>query len=276
MKKLSLLIAVLLLLALLINHFSDKAIYHPIKEVAPLPANFEEICFDNASAQKLCAAYKPAPKGRPTILLFHGNSGNISYYNTFARLYSHYGYGVFMFDYRGFGKSEGKLNQDNFFEDARSALDFLITKKNIAPNDIILFAHSLGNAALIEAALAYNDLPFKAVIMQSPFTNTPDMAASFFMGEPYKHDSFYRKALSAAFRPLLANKLFDNISKISGLKHPVFMLYSRQDMLIPWQMSDALFKKAPRGSINFISPYGGHNDFEWGVDAVNEYIQSLP
>ena len=53
------------------------------------------------------------------------------------------------------------------------------------------------------------------------------------------------------------------------------MLYSRQDMLIPWQMSDALFQKAPQGSKNFISPYGGHNDFEWGVDAVNDYIKSL-
>ena len=275
MKKILTALAALLALALFINYFSDRIIYHPIKEVAPLPPGFEEICFDNASSQKLCAAYKPAPKDGKTIILFHGNSGNISYYNTFARLYAHYGYGVFIFDYRGFGKSEGKLNQANFYEDASSALDFLITKMNIPPNDIILFAHSLGNAALIQTALTYNDLPFKALIMQSPFTNTPDMAASFFMGEDYKQNSLTRKLLSAVFRPLLANKLFDNISKIEQMKHPVFMLYSRQDMLIPWQMSDALFKKAPKGSENFISPYGGHNDFEWGVDAVDDYIKSL-
>lgn len=274
MKKFFTIIIVLAAAFAAINYAADSVIYHPLKEVDLMPEGFKEINFPNADGQILNAAYKPAAPGADTILLFHGNAGNISYYIQFAEIYSARGFGIFMFDYGGFGKSEGGLNQESFFEDAKAALDYLITRGNIPPQKLILFAHSLGNAALLEAALAYNGLPFKALIMQSPFTNTPDMAASFLMRE-YSHNSVLRKALSAAAYPFLFNKLFDNISKIGRLKSPVFMLYSRQDMLIPWEMSDALFKAAPAGSRNFISGHGGHNNFEWGENAVLNYLSSL-
>lgn len=276
MKKFSFIIIALAAVFIALNYAADYVIYRPLKEVAPMPKNFKETVIAKTSGETLYAALSPAKPGKETIILFHGNAGNISYYIQFAEIYSAQGFGVFMFDYGGFGKSEGGLNQESFFEDAKAALDHLITKENIPPQKLILFAHSLGNAALLETALAYNGLPFKALIMQSPFTNTPDMAASFLMRGGYHHNSVLRKTASALAYPFLFNKLFNNIDKIRDLKNPVFIIYSRQDMLIPWEMSDALFKSAPAGSRNFISPHGGHNNFEWSEKAVSDYLESLP
>lgn len=275
MKKFSFIIIIAAAFFIAVNYAADHVIYRPLKEVAPMPANFKEIVISKTSGENLYAALSPANPGKETIMLFHGNAGNISYYIQFAEIYSAKGFGVFMFDYGGFGKSEGSLNQESFFEHAKAALDYLITKENIPPQKLILFAHSLGNAALLETALAYNGLPFKALIMQSPFTNTPDMAASFLTHGGYRHNSVLRKIASALAYPFLFNKLFNNIDKIGTLKNPVFMIYSRQDMLIPWEMSDALFKAAPAGSRNFISPHGGHNNFEWSEKAVFDYLVSL-
>lgn len=276
MKKFLFIIIILTAAFIAVNYAADLAIYHPLKDVAPMPAGFKNVTISKVSGETLAASYKPAAPGKDTVILFHGNAGNISYYIQFAEIYSAQGFGVFMFDYGGFGKSEGGLNQESFFEDAKAALDYVITKENIPPQKLILFAHSLGNAALLEAALAYNGLPFKALIMQSPFTNTPDMAASFLIRSDYNHNSFFRKTASALFYPFLFNKLFNNIAKIGNLKNPVFIIYSRQDMLIPWEMSDALFKAAPAGSKNFISSHGGHNNFEWSEEAVLNYLDSLP
>ncbi len=274
MKRFLIFIASIAILCLFLNYIADHVIFRPLEEVAPMPEGFKELVFNTSDGTELHAAYKTAAPGKDTILFFHGNAGNISYYIQFADIYSAMGYGVFMFDYRGFGKSKGTLNQSNFFTDAKAALDYFLLKLNIAPKESILFSHSLGNAALIEAVLAYNGTPFKALVLQSPFTNTPEMAASFLYGK-YDRNALVTKVASKVFYPILSNKLFNNIAKISKIKQPIFMLYTKQDMLIPWQMSDALFKAAPQGSKNFISEHGGHNNFEWGAEAVQDYLLGL-
>lgn len=272
MKKLLLFIIAVLIILFGLNQIADLIIYSPLQQVAPMPQGFTQEVFESSDNTPLYGSYKPAQERKPTILFFHGNAGNISYYRQFAEFYSALGYGIFMFDYRGFGDSKGTLNQENFFKDGKAALDYILTKKQIPPQNLVLFAHSLGNAALIDL-LQDNVLPFKAIILKSPFTNTPDMAASFLFKD-YNPAGLGERITSGLFYPVLFNKLFNNIAKMPNIKQPVFVVYSKQDMLIPWQMSDEIFKAAPKGSQNYISPYGGHNGFEWCSTQIDEYIKS--
>ena len=272
MKKFLFLIIAVILILLGLNQIANLVIYSPLDNVAPMPNDFQPEVFESSDNTPLYGVYKPAQEGKPTILFFHGNAGNISYYRQFAEEYSALGYGIFLFDYRGFGQSKGTLNQENFFKDGKSALDYVLTKKQIPPQDLVLFAHSLGNTALIDL-LQDNPLSFRAVILKSPFTNTPDMAASFLFKD-YKYNGFGERFAAGLAYSFLFNKLFDNIAKMPKVKHPVFVVYSKQDMLISWQMSEAIFKAAPQGSKNYVSEFGGHNGFEWCTDAINAYIQS--
>lgn len=272
MKKLFFFIIAIIFILAGLNQFADHIIYAPLQQVAPMPQGFTQEVFESSDNTPLYGSYKPAQEGKPTILFFHGNAGNISYYRQFAQEYAALGYGVFLFDYRGFGQSKGTLNQENFFKDGKSALDYILTQKQIPPQDLVLFAHSLGNTALIDL-LQDNPLSFRAVILKSPFTNTPDMAASFLF-KNYKYNGFGERLAAGVAYSFLFNKLFDNIAKMPKVKHPVFIVYSKQDMLISWQMSDAIFKAAPKGSQNYISAFGGHNGFEWCSKQIDDYIKS--
>lgn len=253
-----------------INLLANTAMYHPSRQKLPFTLPFERIGLPAANGQIIDAVFLPAKPGKETILFSHGNAGNITYFETLPRLYSKYGYGVLMYDYRGFGQSKGRISQKHIYQDAATALDFLISEKGLTPQQIILWGHSLGNSPTIELAVKNNALPFRAVVLQSPFTNIPQMAYAL-IARGYRQDSLGEKLIAALLTPLLFNKLHNNIGKIADVKAPLLVGYTTGDELIPWQMSQALADQHPN-AVKFKSNEGSHNDFEWFENAAVAFL----
>jgi len=259
----------------MINLIADSIIFHPEDHHGHhLLPSFEEITFTTDDGATIHGIYIPPADFMDTILFFHGNAGNITYFEGFAEAYSRHGYGFLLFDYRGFGRSEGKISERNIYADSRAAAQYLIKEKKTAPANIILMGYSLGCAAAVRTALDFNDAGFKAVILQSPFTNISQLGAALIAGR-YDPSSTLQKIIIGILHVALFNKRFDNLAVIGGVKPPVLIGYSKQDMLIPWQMSEALADAAPQGTQKYMSPYGHHADHAWLVKPVLDFINSL-
>ena len=249
-------------------------VFRPQKKRWPLKLPFENTAFDAPNGKKITGVYLPAKQHRPTLLFFHGRGGNVSHFEQFAQAYAPLGYGIFMFDYRGFGLSRGTPSQKTVFEDALAAARYLMSSKQLRPQEIVLYGHSLGNAPALHTACALEKLPLKALILQSPFLSTPDMAVCL-RTHRYDPSSFFYRLTAAAVTPFLCFNRFENTRPAAQLKLPVLVCMSRQDATIPWRMSARLADYIPHAK-RFLSEVGGHDEFAWSVSAADAFIKKLP
>ncbi len=248
-------------------------VFGPSRQVYSLQAPFKEVSFPTADKSPLHALYIPAQPGKPTLLFFHGNKHNIYSFQDFVLPFAADGYGVFLFDYRGFGKSIGKPSQPHMAEDARAALFDLMLKRKVLPKDMVLWGFGLGSYPALYVAAEYNKLPFKAVILQSPFTTSADMG---FYILAQKYDGASAASLfTLLLKPILWNKNFDNLSLISQVKAPLFIGFSRADKTVPWTMSRALAAKAPDGTQQFFSEGGAHESSKWIKKPALQFLENL-
>ena len=128
-------------------------IYFPSKEVYETKYPHENVYFKTIDGKKLNAWYVPPQKEYPIILFSHGNGGNISYFFDMLIPVINMGYGIFIYDYRGYGESEGIPFEQGLYKDARAALAFLNNEKNIKSENIILWGLSVGGAVTSKIAI---------------------------------------------------------------------------------------------------------------------------
>ncbi len=256
-----------------LSRLGAHIIFRPQKKRWPLRLAFENAAFDAADGKKITGVYLPAREGRPTLLFFHGRGGNVSHFEKFAQAYAPLGYGIFMFDYRGFGLSKGRPSQKTFFEDSLSAVRYLMNVKKIRPQELVLYGHSLGNAPALFSAAALEKFPFKALILQSPFLSTPDMAVCL-RTHAYRPASFFYRLTAALVTPFLYFNRFDNTHAAQRIKLPVLVCMSRTDTTIPWRMSARLADYIPHAR-RALCKQGGHDDFDWAAPAVHKFIKKL-
>lgn len=182
---------------------------------------------------------KAHPKA--TILYFHGNAGNITGRIPIAHSLVEKGYHVFLFDYRGYGKSEGSPSEKGLYEDAKGAYDYLVDVEKIAPGEIIFMGRSLGCSVAVDLSLYKTP---KSLVLISPLTSAKAVARSIFLYYPF---SFFM------------SQCFDNEKKIIQISAPVLIAHSPEDGILPFHMGKTLFQKA-REPKTFITLKGGHND----------------
>jgi pimeloyl-ACP methyl ester carboxylesterase len=200
----------------------------------------------------------------PTVLYLHGNDKNIggaSDIDRVARLHS-MGYNLFAVDYRGYGKSTGGApTEAKAYEDAEASWDYLIRQRACDPKRTFIFGHSLGSAIAIDLAVHHPEAA--GLIVENAFTSMVDMSE-----------------LEYPFLPaeLLLNQRFDSLSKIGNLKIPLLLIHGTWDKLVPYQMSQQLFKRAPQPKLLKLIEGGGHSNdaiiapLEFR-DAVTQFIQ---
>ena len=166
-----------------------KIVYHPIKYPDGLwnpekyGLNVEDIYFDSSDGVKLHAWFVPAKKPVATLLWYHGNAGNLSHRLENILELVPLNLNIFIFDYRGYGKSEGAPSEKGLYLDSQAAYDFLRLKKNIDPDELFLFGRSLGGACAIEIASRNKAA---GLIVESVFTSVSDMADKMFYFFPFK------------------------------------------------------------------------------------------
>ncbi|MBF0622837.1 MAG: alpha/beta hydrolase [Magnetococcales bacterium] len=203
---------------------------------------FEDITFSSGE-ERLNGWWLPASKGdRPVVLFFHGNASNISGLKGHAQLFQSLDLNVFMFDYRGYGKSSGTPQEQGVYTDAMSAWRYLVHERGIAPERIVLYGHSLG--AAIGLNLAVSGYTVAGVVLEGAFTSVTDLAQSYYPWLPVAY---------------LVRIYFDNLTRIAALDVPLLVVHSHDDEVVPFSHGEKLYQSAPKTKY-FQSVNGTHND----------------
>ena len=169
--------------------------------------------------------YAQAKAGRPTLLFFHGNTGEISDRAARFAFYQSRGFGVAFLSYRGFGGSTGTISETGMMVDAQAAYDWLLAQ-DVAPARIVLVGGSLGTGVAVQLAATH---PIAAAVLEAPYTAAVDVAAQLYPWLPVR---------------LLMKDQFRSSDHIGAVTAPVLVVHGTRDAVIPFAMGQRLFAAA--------------------------------
>ena len=232
-------------LALFLLLMQHRFVYYPVREVSSTPAelglDFESVAFTTADGLKLTGWYIPAPDSNFTVLFCHGNGGNIMHRLDSIDIFYNLRLNCLIFDYRGYGQSEGRPTEQGTYLDADAAYRWLTEQKKVQPDNIIIFGRSLGGC--IAAHLARTVHP-KALVIESTFTSYVDMGRNFYPYMPVRW--FARFSYNAG-------------DYIKDVRCPVMIIHSANDDIVPFEFGRQLYETANEPK-QFVEIFGSHND----------------
>ena len=225
--------------------YQDQLVYFPERALTATPAQaglaYEPVRFTSVDGVALSGWFIPVPKARATLLFCHGNAGNISHRLESIRQFHQLGLNVFIFDYRGYGESEGVPTEAGTYRDAEAARRYLVETRGLAPEHIVYFGRSLG--AAIAAWLATQHPP-RALIVESAFTSVPDFGAEIYPWLPVR---------------LLARLRYPTQEYLRSVQAPVLVIHSRDDEIVSFRHAEKLYESA-NSPKELLEIRGGHND----------------
>ena len=191
----------------------------------------------------------------PVLLWCHGNAGNITNRNENMRMLAERGMSFFIFDYRGYGKSEGKPSEQGLYSDAEAAYRYVTGELGVPAERVVIFGRSLGSGVATHLALHE---PCAGLILESAFTSVPAMA---------------RKVVPVLPLWRFVDTEFDNLERGPRLSVPLLSIHGDADGLVPFEQGKAVYEAAPEPKDFYTIPGAGHNDtYLVGGD---EYFQCL-
>ncbi len=202
----------------------------------------EDCFFQTGDNLRLHGFFSPYPKAETTLLWFHGNGGNIGHRLEHLRILRELKVNIFIFDYRGYGKSQGSPCEQGLYRDSEAAYNYLLSRKEVNPARIYLYGQSLGASQAIYLASQGKGA---GVIAEAGFTNLPDIGVDLYPWLPAR---------------LLTTERYDSLKRISGLKMPVLIIYGDQDEIIPIRHSQRLYEAAPKPKTLLVIKGARHND----------------
>ena len=230
-----------------------RLVFHPTRELVVTPDqlgfNYEDVHIEVARGEQVHGWYlRTGSKQAPVVLFCHGNAGNISHRLETADLILDIGADILLFDYRGYGQSDGAPSEKNVYADTEACYRWLVDHEAVPPEKIVLFGRSLGGAVAVELA---HRVKCRGLIVESSFTSTADMGRRMFPWLPVRY---------------LLRHHFDSIKKISTVGCPVLITHSPDDEMVPYEMGRQLYAaaKQPR---RFVSLRGGHNEREYFLNS---------
>ncbi|PYQ45472.1 MAG: alpha/beta hydrolase [Acidobacteria bacterium] len=225
----------------------DSLVYFPDRELYGDPADvglaFTDLTIPTEDGERLHAWWIPTRvmPVRGHVLFFHGNAGNVSHRLEHAVALTAAGLDLLLLDYRGYGRSTGRPNEEGLHRDAHAARAALVAGGHVDPARLVYMGESLGGAVALRLAL---EAPPLACVLQSSFTSLRDVARQH-----------YPAALSA-----LAGDAYPNLERIARLQAPVLILHGEVDEIVPLAHAEALFEAAREPRRLHVVPGAGHND----------------
>jgi len=220
-------------------------LYSPTREITYTPGDlgldFESVVFKTSDGLRLTGWYVPAENSKLTILFCHGNGGNMMHCLDSINIFSNLGLNCFIFDYRGYGNSEGKPTEEGTYLDTAAAYKWLTEEKKVSPDDIVVFGRSLGGTIAAQLASKAEVL---ALIIESSFTSYVDIGRKFY---PYMPVRWF------------ASFSYRTIDYIKEVHCPVMIIHSRNDEIVPFEFGLELYEAANEPK-ELIEIFGSHND----------------
>lgn len=215
----------------------DNLFYHPDDTVYATPKNdgytYEEVEFFSKDATPLSGWFVPAKgKAMGTVIHFHGNAQNMSAHYSFVAWLPANGFNLFVFDYRGYGKSKGELSRKGVYEDGVAAVEYIKSRTDIDQSRIILFGQSLGGANAIAVAGSNDFEGIVGVATESAFSTYKSAATDH----------------AGLLKPLAALVIGNKFSPKKAVKNisptPLLIIHGTHDQVVDYKHANKLFKEA--------------------------------
>ena len=223
-----------------------RLIYHPEKGLASDPSKiglaYEDVVFTTGDGVQLHGWFVPGSRDL-TFLWFHGNAGNISHrLGNLKEMHDELAVNIFIFDYRGYGQSQGTPSEQGTYFDAKAALDSLRSREDVPMDQIVYYGRSLGGAIAVE--LATQETPY-GLVLESSFPSVPYMAQK-----------------ANPFLPLwrLLRTKYDSAAKVPHLQVPLLQIHGDIDDTVPLEAGRSLFEAANTPKEFYVIPSADHND----------------
>ena len=219
----------------------------------------EEVWFRAGDGTRLFGWFVKAPMRPPlaaaVLLWAHGNAGNIIHrLDSLAELHRR-GLSVFLFDYRGYGRSEGAPSEEGLYLDALAAYDHLLNERKIPAARIVAYGSSLGAAVAGELA---RQRPVAGLILEAPFPSVEAVARGAFRGLPAH---------------LFVRARYELARRLREVHAPVLVLHGDRDSMIPFALGRAVFDAANEPKQFVAIPGAGHSDLH--LIGGESYYQAL-
>jgi fermentation-respiration switch protein FrsA (DUF1100 family) len=229
----------------------------------PEARGFEDVEIKSRGGVKLHGWYIDPPGRRAVVLFMHGNGGNVAMWSEPVRqLALQHRVAVLLFDYRGYGKSEGEPTEQGVTDDADAARSWLAKRAQVAEESIILMGQSLGGGVAIATA-NYRKKP-RGLVLVSTFTSMPDVAAHHMAWLPAH---------------LVMSQRFPSEKRIKSYDGPLLVCHGDHDRIIPFEQGQALYAAAASENKRFVRFVGRDHldplprEFH---QAFHEFLATLP
>ncbi|BED96939.1 alpha/beta hydrolase [Escherichia fergusonii] len=248
--KIVFILFVILFCVYLIPRIAINFFYYPDDKIyGPDPWSAESVEFTAKDGTRLHgwfipSATGPAENAIATVIHAHGNAGNMSAHWPLVSWLPERNFNVFMFDYRGFGKSKGRPSQAGLLDDTQSAINVVRHRSDVNPQRLVLFGQSIGGANMVSALGNGDREGIRAVILDSTFASYSSIANQMIPGSGFFMDDSYN-----------AERFIAEVSPI-----PVLIIHGKADRVIPWEQGERLYDltREPKQKINL--PDGEHID----------------
>jgi len=254
----------LYILVLILAFFlQDKLLFFPAaidKDYKyALTSNDREVFIPSSDGNTINGILYKRPGNKYVVLYFHGNGGSLDMWQTASDYILPLNCDLLIIDYRGYGKSTGTFSEQGFYDDAHAAYQFLL-QNGYTPDQIIACGRSLGTG--VAAQLASTE-KVKALVLISPYTSLPDIAA---------------EKMPFLLPKLLIRYQVNTLKIAPELKVPVLILHGTNDLTIPYSHAQKIYAaiKAPKKLV--LIEGGGHNnlnDYAEHDKGVREFLNSL-
>jgi hypothetical protein len=258
----SLVVLVYLLVTLGLYIFQRNLLYHPAENNYSgdkLTVNIEKVKITTDDNINLLAWYhKKDIKNYKTILYLHGNAGALENRIHKINHFNDMNINFLLLAWRGFNGNAGKPTEQGLYQDARSAVKWLINQ-GVTEENIIIYGESLGTGVATEIAQNQN---FAGIILESPFTSMVAAGKSKYPIFPIK---------------LLLKDKYESDKKIKNIMFPILVMHGEVDKIVPFWMGEKIFQLANEPKYSYFSKYDDHmmEYDEKLVYALKTFIKSL-
>jgi fermentation-respiration switch protein FrsA (DUF1100 family) len=237
------------LLVRLAMTFLETWLVYPIPlldrgEWHPAGLEHEEVWFNAADGTKLFGWFAPQTNSKRAILYCHGNGEDVSCNaDTLGELRRELDANVFIFDYRGYGHSEGRPNEAGCIADGLAAQRWLADRLGLQTSEVIVMGRSLGGAIAVAVAVEQGA---QAIVLDSTFSRMTEVAAYHCPWLPVR---------------LLMKNRYDSVTRIRQYLGPAFQSHGTADSIVPIALGQQLFAAIPSDQKEFRAfPGRNHND----------------
>ena len=230
-----------------------------------IPESKREFVTMTSQGKKICGYFIKSNGTYPgiTILYFHGNWDHLQYYWPRAELLYKTGCNVFIFDYQGFGMSEGKPSEQGLYADGRAALEYLLSRSDVSRSRLVFYGFSLGCAGAVDLA-AYTFTP-STLCLEAPYASSSALLQT---GTLLNIPNSY-----------VMEGEYNNAEKIKKVHSPVFVIHGEADNFIDLEKNGAVVYSNANAPKQFIRVPGADHEgipATWGpenyVSAIKQFI----